>query len=159
MLVQGILLYSLSAIRERRLCGLNIQWMLRCSRCINAETKQSRIAVSNFVRSLQELTMISPAGDAQSRFADSHGNPAIIVPAYRLCIALQVFRFGRTESKKVDDLHTAAAPCPGKTDAAPNRRVILSLIRCRRIQADEYRLTRSFIPRPAEAITVAFAFR
>ena len=159
MLLGSVLLYSLSAIRERHLWGLNIQWMLRCSGGINAEAEQFRITVSNLVRSFQEFTMISPAGDAQSRFADSHGNPAIIVLAYRLCIALQVFRFGRTESKKVDDLHTAAAPCPGETDATPNRRVILSLIRCRRIQADEYRLTRSFIPRPAEAITVAFAFR
>ena len=103
--------------------------------------------------------MISPAGDTQSRFADSHVNPVIIVAAYRLCIALQVFRFGRTESEKVDDLHAAAAPCPGETDATLNRWVILSLIRCRRVQTDEYRLARSFTPRPAEAITVAFALR
>ena len=139
-------MYSLSAIRERRLCGFNVQWMLRCSGGINAEAEQLKIAVSRLVRSLHELTMISPAGDAQSRFADSHGNPVIIVSAYRLCIALQVFRFGRTESEKVDDLHAAAAPCPGETDATLNRWVILSLIRCRRVQTDEYRLARSFTP-------------
>ena len=133
MLLRRVLLYSLSAIRERRLCGPNIEWMLRCSGGINAEAEQFRIAVSNLVRSLHELTMISPAGYAQGRFADSHGNPAIIVPAYRLCIALHVFRFGRTESEKVDDLHAAAAPCPRETNATFNCWVILSLIRCRRV--------------------------
>jgi len=83
----------------------------------------------------------------------------IIVPAYRLWIALQVFRFGRTESEKVDDLHAAAAPRPGETDATLNRWVILSVIRCGRVQSDEYCLAKSFTPGPAEAVTVAFAFR
>ena len=103
--------------------------------------------------------MISPTGDAQSRFADSHGNPAIIVPAYRLCIALQILRFGRTESDEVDDLHAAAAPCMSEAYATLNRWIIRSLICCRRVQTDEYCLARSFTPRPAEAVTVAFAHR
>ena len=99
--------------------------------------------------------MISPTGDAQSRFADSRGNPAIIVSAYGLCRALHLFRPGRTISEQVDDLHATAAPCLREADAAPylreadaasNSWVILCLIRSRRIQIDEYRLARSFTP-------------
>jgi len=64
VLLRRVLLYNLSAIRERRLCSLNIEWMLRCTGGINAEAEQFRVAVSNLVRSLQELAMISPTGDA-----------------------------------------------------------------------------------------------
>ena len=153
------LLYSLSAIRKRRLCGLNRQWMLRCSRGINAEAEQFWVAVSYRFRSSKELTVISPTGDAQSRFADSRGNPAIIVSAYGLCRALHLFRPGRTISEQVDDLHATAAPCLREADAASNSWVILCLIRSRRIQTDEYRLARSFTQRPAKAVTVDFAGR
>ena len=101
--------------------------------------------------------MISLAGDTLSRFADSRGNPAIIVSANRLCRALQVFRVGRAISEQVDDLHAITAPCLGEANTAPNRGVILCLISGRRVQSDEYSLTRTSTPRPAEAESVSLA--
>ena len=85
----------------------------------------------------QVFAMIAPTGDAQLRLLVTLFYPFVIVTTNRIRSPFEVLRVGGSEGKQIRDNEPAKTPIKGKLYTAANGRIILSMICCGRIQANE----------------------
>lgn len=83
------------------------------------------------------LAMIAPTGDPQLRLLVTLFYPFVIVTTDRVGSLLQVLRVGSSEGEQISDDEPTVSPIMGKLYAAADGRVILTMICCRGIQANE----------------------
>jgi hypothetical protein len=124
------------------------------SRSIQIQAMQSGIPLTDGRASLQEVTVVAPAGNSQITAPDSTLDPAIIQPSNWFGCLLQIGRVSGSIGAQVYDLHGTIAPGPGKSDAASDGGVILLVICGGRIQPDEQYTSQIVCPAPMQAIAI-----
>jgi hypothetical protein len=109
-------------------------WLLRT---IHFQVVKSRKAAHQRVSSSQVFTMITPTSDLQLRLLVTLLYPFVIVTTDRVRSLLEVLRVGGSEGKQIRDNEPAKSPIIGELHAAADGRIILAMIRCRGVQANE----------------------
>ena len=81
--------------------------------------------------------MITPTSDLQLRLLVTLLYPFVIVTTDRVSSLLEVLRVGGSEGKQIRDNEPAKSPIMGELHAAADGGIILAMIRCRGVQANE----------------------
>ena len=111
--------------------------MGRLLRTIHFQVVKSWKAAQQRVCSSQVFTMITPTSDVQLRLLVTLLYPFVIVTTDRVRSLFEVLRVGGSKGKQIRDNEPAKSPIMGELYAAADGRIILAMIRCRGVQANE----------------------
>ena len=109
-------------------------WLLRT---IHFQVVKSWQAAQQRICTSQVFAMIAPAGNVKLRLLVTLFYPFVIVTTNRIRSLFEVLRVGGSEGKQIRDNEPAKTPIMGKLYTAANGRIILAMICCGRIQANE----------------------
>lgn len=113
----------------------------------------------NVVVAIKQASPRTPRKDNAPGYADARQNVLVILWADGIVCFKQCRRIGRPVCEEVDENQAAKAPFARETDTPSNRGIVLLVIRCRRVQADEHDGRKGWIPDSGEGISVPAAGR